>query len=197
MLDLVGGSLQVQYEGESSTETLESPFSEESLAEDMPTLLNAIRFNDGSYSRINLNEASRGVLLAIPGITEEAVDEIIAYRVPDPVDLAELSDEDIELMQSELWPLLFEYVDLDAMKLISPYITSKGIISSAQIVGRFDVNSPASRLHVWFNTTEKPATIVRIQDLSNLGPGYTPEMLGVNQDTRSVFSTGTAVNNVY
>ena len=194
VLDLVGGSLQVQYEGGSSTETLESPFTEESLAEDMPTLLNAIRFNNGSYSRINLNEASRGVLLAIPGMTDEAVDEIIAYRVPDPVDLAELSDEDIELMQSELWPLLFEYVDLDTMKLISPYVTSKGVISSAQIVGRFDANSPASRLHVWFNTTEKPATIVRIQDLSNLGPGYTPEMLGVNQDTRSVFSTGNAVN---
>ena len=196
VLDLVGGSLQVQYSGETSTETLESPFTEASLAEDMPTLLDAIRFSDGKYSRINLNEASRGVLLAIPGITEEAVDEIVANRVPDPIELAELDESDVETMQTELWPLLFEYVDFDAMKLIAPYVTSKGVIASAQFVGRFDSASPTARLHVWFDTSEKPATIVRIQDLSSLGPGYTPEMLGVNQDTQSVFSTGNAVSNV-
>ena len=190
VLDLVGGSLQVQYSGESSTETLESPFTEASLAEDMPTLLDAIRFSD-SYSRINLNEASRGVLLAIPGITEDAVDEIIANRIPDPVELAEA---EIDEMQTELWPLLLEYVDFVTVKLIAPYVTSKGVVSSAQIVGRYDAASPATRLHVWFDTSEKPAQIVRIQDLSNLGPGYTPEMLGVNQDTQSVFSTGNAVN---
>ena len=197
VLDLVGGSLQVQYSGESTTETLESPFTELSLTElflagEMPTLLTAIRYNDGGCSRINLNEASRAVLMAIPGITDEAIDEIIANRIPDPVELAEA---EIDEMQTELWPFLLGYVDLDTMKLIAPYATVKGCVSSAQIVGRFDANSPASRLHVWFDISEKPAKIVHIQDLSNLGPGYTPEMLGVNRDTQpKVFSTGNAVN---
>ncbi len=193
VLDLVGGSLQVQYSGETTTETLASPFTEASLLTDLPTLLDAIRFNDGTYSRININEAPRAVLLAIPGITEEAVDEIIANRIPDPVELAEA---EIDEMQYELWPLLLEYVDLDTMKKIAPYVTSKGTVCSAQIVGRFDARSPATRLHVWLDTSEKPAKIVRVQDLSSLGPGYTPEMLGVNQDTQSVFSTGNAVGNV-
>ena len=191
VLDLVGGSLQVQYEGESSTETLESPFTEASLASDMPTLLDAIRINDGTFSRVNLNEAPRGVLLAIPGMTDEMLDAILANRIPDPVEQAE---EEIDEMQYELWPLLLEYVDLDTMKQIAPYVTSKGSICSAQIVGRFDAKSPASRLHVWLDTSEKPAKILRVQDLSHLGPGYTPEMLGVNQDTRSTFSTGNAVS---
>jgi len=186
ILDLVDSSLQVQYQGESSTETLASPFNLLTLTTDMPLLYDAIRFNDGSYSRINLNEAPRAVLLAIPGITEEAVDAITANRIPDPVELAEA---EIEEMYSEYWPLLLEYVDLDTMKLIAPYVTFKGTVCSAQIVGRFDAKSPACRLHVWFDTSEKPAKIIRIQDLSNLGPGYTPEMLGVNQESVSTFST--------
>ena len=186
ILDLVDSSLQVQYEGETTTETLQSPFTIATLTTDMPTLYDAIRFNDGSYSRINLNEAPRAVLMAIPGITEEAVDAIITNRIPDPVELAEA---EMEEMYSEYWPLLLEYIDLDTMKLIAPYVTFKGTVCSAQIVGRFDAKSPACRLHVWFDTSEKPAKIVRIQDLSNLGPGYTPEMLGVNQESVSTFST--------
>ncbi|MCL2622754.1 MAG: type II secretion system protein GspK [Planctomycetaceae bacterium] len=191
VLDLVGGSLQVQYQGESSTETLESPFTEASLASDIPTLLGSLRVSDGAFSRINIDEAPRGVLLAIPGMTDDALDAILANRIPDPVELAEA---EIDEMQYELWPLLLDYVDLDTMKRIAPYITSKGTVCSAQIVGRFDAKSPASRLHVWFDTSEKPAKIIRVQDLSHLGPGYTPEMLGVNQDTRSIFSTGNAVS---
>jgi len=186
ILDLVDSSLQVQYQGESSTETLQSPFNLLTLATDMPTLYDAVRFNNGSYSRINLSEAPRAVLMAIPGMTDEAVDAITANRIPDPVELAEA---EIEEMYSEYWPLLLEYVDLDTMKLIAPYVTFKGTVCSAQIVGRFDAKSPACRLHVWFDTSEKPAKIVRIQDLSNLGPGYTPEMLGVNQESVSTFST--------
>ena len=193
VLDLVGGSLQVQYEGESSTETLQSPFTEASLASDMPTLLDALRINDGTFSRVNIDEAPYGVLQAIPGMTDDLLDVILTNRIPDPIELAEA---EIDEMQYEFWPLLLEYVDLDTMKSVAPYITSKGSVCSAQIVGRFDAKSPASRLHVWLDTTEKPAKIIRIQDLSQLGPGYTPEMLGVNQDTQSIFSTGNAVNSV-
>jgi len=192
VLDLVGGSLQVQYSGESTTETLNSPFTETSLLTDLPTLLDALRFNENEYSRININQASRGVLLAIPGITEEVADNIIANRVSDPLEQA-----DIELSEETTYNILtvlVDYVDIETLKQIAPYVAVDGTIFSAQFIGRFDSSSPASRLHVWLDTSEKPAKIVRIQDLSNLGPGFSPDILGVNQDTRGTFSVGNAVN---
>ncbi|MCL2348103.1 MAG: type II secretion system protein GspK, partial [Planctomycetaceae bacterium] len=192
VLDLVGGSLQVRYSGSTTTETLTSPFTEASVATDMPVLLDAIKFDDGEYSRVNINQAPKAVLLAIPGMTDEAADAIIANRISDPIELA---DADITEMQYPIWPLLLEYIDFDTMKAIAPYVTTQGTVMSAQIVGRFDAKSPAARLKVWFDTSVKPAKILKIQDLSDLGPGFAADVLGVNQNTQATFSTGSAVQN--
>jgi DNA uptake protein ComE-like DNA-binding protein len=192
ILDLVGGSLQVQYSGSSTTETLNSPFTEASMSTDLPTLLDALRFNDNEYSRININQASRGVLTVIPGITEEVADIIIANRISDPVEQA-----DMELSEETTYNILttlVDYVDIETLKQIAPYVAVEGTVFSMQMIGRFDASSPATRLHVWLDTSEKPAKIVRIQDLSNLGPGFSQDILGVNQDTRSMFSVGNAIN---
>ncbi|MDR1384359.1 MAG: general secretion pathway protein GspK [Planctomycetaceae bacterium] len=192
VLDLVGGSLQVQYSGESTTETLNSPFTEASMPTDLPTLLNSLRFNDNEYSRININQASRGVLLAIPGVTEEVADNIIANRVSDPAEQADM--ETSEETTYNILTTLIDYVDFETLKQIAPYVAVEGTVLTAQFIGRFDASSPATRLHVWLDTSEKPAKIVRVQDLSNLGPGFSPDILGVNQDARSTFSVGNAVN---
>jgi DNA uptake protein ComE-like DNA-binding protein len=192
VLDLVGGSLQVQYSGESTTETLNSPFTEASLLTDLPAALDALRFNDNEYSRVNINQASRGVLLALPGVTEEIADQIVANRISDPIEQADM--ETSEETTYNILTTLVDSIDFETLKQIAPYVATEGTVLSAQFIGRFDASSPATRLHVWLDTSKKPAKIVRIQDLSNLGPGFSPDILGVNQETRSTFSVGNAVN---
>ncbi|MDR1959719.1 MAG: general secretion pathway protein GspK [Planctomycetaceae bacterium] len=189
--DLIGGALQVQYSGQTATATLPSPFTEdlESMAGYLPTLIQTLKFSENAASaRININEASRGVLQAIPGMTDDALEAVLTNRLPDPIDA-----EETEEMATYAWPILLELVDLDTMKKIGPFLSQPGTVKSAQIVGRFDSRSPVARLKVLFDTSEQPAKILRVTDLSDLGPGYSPDLLGVYEDSPSIFSTGIAV----
>ena len=189
--DLIGGSLQVRYSGQTETTTLQSPFSEDvdSMAQYLPTLIEALMFSeDPRNTRINITEASRGVLLAIPGMTDNALNTILENRLPDPSDA-----EETEEMATYAWPLLLDLIDLETMKAIGPYLSQEGAVKSAQIVARFDSRSPVVRLNVLFDLSEQPAKIAKITDLTDLGPGYTQDLLGVYEDSASMFSTGTAV----
>ena len=51
-------------------------------------LLDAVTTVDAETisGRININQASRTVLLAIPGMTEEIVEQIVGTRIEDPVE---------------------------------------------------------------------------------------------------------------
>lgn len=189
--DLIGGSLQVQYSGQTETTTLESPFSEDvsSMSEYLPTLFEGLMFSeDPRNARVNINEAPRGVLQAIPGMTDDALEAILANRLPDPIDAAETEE-----MSTCAWPLLLELIDLETMKTIGPYLSQPGAVKTAQIVARFDSRSPVVRLKVLFDQSEQPAVIAKISDLTDLGPGYPQDLLGVYEDSESIFSTGTAV----
>ena len=155
----------------------------------LPTLIEALMFSeDPRNTRVNINEASRGVLLAIPGMTDDALVAILKNRLPDPIDAAETEE-----MATYAWPLLLDLIDLETMKAIGPYLSQEGAVKSAQIVARFDSRSPVVRLNVLFDLSEQPAKIAKITDLTDLGPGYPQDLLGVYEDSASIFSTGTAV----
>ena len=64
------------------------------------------------------------------------------------------------------------------MKEIAPYVTSRGDVYSAQVVGYFEATTPRARAEVILDRSGRSARIVSWQDLSQLGPGVARGVLG-------------------
>ena len=83
----------------------------------------------------------------------------------------------------ETWLLSDGIVDLKTMKQLMPLVTGGGSVYRAQVVG--GSSSPMARStgsRCW-STPRKSRPIVRRRwELSDLGRGYTPEVLGAEAD---------------
>ncbi len=123
-------------------------------------------------------EAGMGMETAFSGVlASEIIDGILSLREPDPnlIDQPE--------MNYPFWPYTQGVVeDFELMKKLEPYFCTQGAVYKANIVGRFDEKSPVVRLEVWLDAAEpgRPAKVIRIRELSELGPGYSSEMLGAD-----------------
>jgi DNA uptake protein ComE-like DNA-binding protein len=121
--------------------------------------------------RININTATRPVLLSVPNLTEVMADQIITMRE------AEV-DRTISPQRHAVWLLASSVVTLDEMKQLDQFITAGGDVYSAQLVGFFDGLPARSRAQVIFDRTEATTLIVGWEDLSQLGPGFSSADLG-------------------
>jgi hypothetical protein len=113
--------------------------------------------------------------------TTEIIEGILAERICDPnlIDQPE--------MNYPFWPYTHGIVtDLETMKKLEPYFCTQGAVFKANVVGRFDEQSPVIRLEVWLDAsaTDKPARVIRIRELTELGPGYSAERLGADEWSR-------------
>jgi hypothetical protein len=91
--------------------------------------------------RININQASKTLLLGIPGMTSDIVDQIISNREP------EFTGQHPE-QQYETWLYAQAIVKLADMKALQPFITTGGSVYRGQIVGFFDDGGPSHRVEV-------------------------------------------------
>jgi hypothetical protein len=121
--------------------------------------------------RLNINQAPRPLLLGIPGIDTNMVDQIIASRLP------EQNGQRPE-QAYETWPLVAGIVDLATMKRLMPLITAGGSVYRAQVVGYFDEEGPAYRIEAVVDATHSPPVVKRRRDLVEQGPGYSLDVLG-------------------
>jgi hypothetical protein len=114
--------------------------------------------------------------------TAEIIEGILAERMSDPnlIDQPE--------MNYPFWPYTHGIVtDLETMKKLEPYFCTQGAVFKAIVVGRFDEQSPVVRLEVWLDASSagKPARVIRIREMTELGPGYAAEMLGADELRRT------------
>ena len=113
----------------------------------------------------------------------EMIDRIIAERISNPVEML-----DVPEMNYPFWPYVNGIVpDLATMQMLEPYFCTQGAVFKATVVGRFDdTRSPVSRMEVWLDSSEGGALpkIIRIRDISELGPGYNAEVLGADEFAR-------------
>ncbi len=181
VLDLVGTGTQINTQGggPNAASTTLAPMLEENsgnLETDLPMLLDAVTVSSEETisGRININQASRTVLLTIPGMTEEAADQIIFNRYEDPIE----ADED---QAYTVWPLIKGVVDLDTMKSLERYICTGGAVYRAQVVGYFDAGGPYARIEVLIDATQSPPAVLSWNDIGHLGQGYPLEMLGIDE----------------
>ncbi|MCL2709987.1 MAG: type II secretion system protein GspK [Planctomycetaceae bacterium] len=185
-----------------------SPFADDidEMNEYMPYLYDYLTTSDMPIvGRININQASRTVLellvqqddeltdmaIAAAEISDtllgtsltsmdawEIIDGIIAWREMNP-SLIEYPE-----MHYPFWPYTHGIIeDLAVMKQLEPYFCTGGAVFKATVVGRFDEQSPVCRLEVWLDASEggRPARIIRFRDISDLGPGYSAELLGADE----------------
>lgn len=178
VLDLVGVATQINVQGNPNKITLAPMLEEKSgnLETDLPMLLDAVTVSSEETisGRININQASRTVLLTIPGMTEEAADQIIFNRFEDPIE----ADED---QAYTVWPLIKGVVDLDVMKSLERYVCTGGAVYRAQVVGYFDAGGPYARIEVLIDATQSPPAVLSWNDIGHLGQGYPLEMLGIDE----------------
>jgi DNA uptake protein ComE-like DNA-binding protein len=201
VLDLVGAKVQVRFlgaEDQAGTKSgdededededgeegdsgdgrvvLDSPFPNDLIGFGLylPTLMENVTCNpSGSIpGRININQAPRSILMGIPGMTEEIVNEIISRRSPEP-------SSDNPGRRHETWLLQEAIATLDEMKALMPYVTSGGSVFRGQIVGYFDQQGPAARVEFVMDATSAAPRLLFYRDMSHLGRGYPLETLGI------------------
>lgn len=175
VLDLVGASVSIQSEenNQAPPELVESPWQESSAeGRSLMDLLDYARAESDLRirGRINVNQASRAVLLSIPSMTDTLADQIISRRMPivDPV-----AGEG----RHALWLWADGIVDLEEMRELEPYLTAGGDVYSCQIVGFFDGAPMQSRLRVVLDRTSSTVEALVWEDLSTLGTGFTQNVL--------------------
>jgi len=176
VLDLIGAKVRAEFKGEEDPVVLRTPFSERPLAAGiyLPKLLEHVTVNANPTipGRININQASRTVLLGIPGMDEEVVEQIISLRSPEVT-------EDQPHRKYETWLYTETVVGLEQMKELIPFITGGGDVHRAQIVGYFDSGGPAARIEAILDATTEFPRVVFWRELSHLGRGYPLAKLGV------------------
>jgi len=174
VLDLVDAVTEVTFEGDEEPTILASPIRSEAIGLALPLLMDNLTTNASPTipGRININQAPSTILMGIPGMKEEIVNEIISRR-----DI--VADDEDPNRRHETWILAEAIVELDEMRTLLPYVNVGGNVHRAQIVGYFERGGASSRAEVVLDGTQTVPRVLFWRDMSHLGRGYDLETLGV------------------
>ncbi len=163
--DLVGSRADVTMDGVQTT--LASPWEADAIEGVLPQLFDALSTTPDPFleGRININQARREVLIGLPGMTQQMVDAIGAAQTLDG------SGDQTVRRSTTGWLYTDQLVDIWGMRALDPYISARGDVYRAQIIGFFDGGGPVSRVEVMIDGTKRPPRISQFRDLSNLGRG--------------------------
>jgi len=179
LFDLVGAEVEAQVDGKQTT--LASPWSDDpaEMQEYLPDFLDTLTTIDGPFreGRINVNQAREEVLLGVPGITEELVQAILGAQ--GFASTGEPLGDTTGTRTTIGWLLVEGLVELDQMRALEPYMTVRGGVYRAQVVGYFEEGGPFTRLEAVIDASELPPRLVGLRDLNDLGKGYSRQQLGV------------------
>lgn len=138
------------------------------LNEYLPILLDKTSILPGTElnPRVNINTASYEVLLGIPGMTEEMVNNIIATRSSlNPNDLA---------TTTAAWLVTQLNMPTTTFTAMLPFITGKSSVYKVQSLGYFANGGLTSRVEAVFDTNLGRPRIIWFRDLTELGKSVTP-----------------------
>jgi hypothetical protein len=169
--------VQVQFQGEEEATVLQSPFGDDifSMGNYMTELMDQVTViaETTINGRISLSQAPREILLGIPGMSEEIVEQILSQRTPQP----ELDDP---TQMHETWLLTSGVVTLEEMKTLMPFVCAGGDVYRSQVVGYYEDGRASARLEVIIDATQLPPRLLLWRDISYLGRGYSLETLGAS-----------------
>ena len=180
LYELIGAQVEVEIEGQK--QLLSSPWSADpgSMQTYLPTLMDALTVVEGPEisGRINVNQARIEILLGIPDMTEEIAQAITSSPMigAEGEALAELAAQ----RTNTGWLVSQGIVDLPTMVKLDLFLTGIGHVFRAQVVGFFESGGGYTRIEATIDSTESPAKVVSVSDLTELGRGYTTaELTGI------------------
>lgn len=181
LYDLVGRQVQVDIEGRQTI--LESPWSADAsdMQSYLPQLLDLLSTKTDPFieGRLNINQTRQELLLGIPDMTEELAANIASSQM-----IGSGGEPLTDVMQTRAttgWLVMQGLVDLPLMRKLDPYLTTRGDVFRVQSLGYFDAGGPFTRLEAVIDATQLPPRVVFIRDLSELGKGYSQQLLGSPQ----------------
>lgn len=173
ILDLIAVRVQVSHP-ELASFVLPCPFENNGSAmrEYLPRLMDRATTDPPRVvGRIDINEAPREVLLAIPAMSAGLVEDIVGKRSGE----AGFVEEE---RRQVTWPLLEGLVDLEQMKGLMRYLCTGGDVFRAQTVG-YREDGVIFRAEIVVDATFGPPRLVSWRDLQRLGRGYDIALLGL------------------
>lgn len=178
VLDLAGARVSPPATAPGQQPTVHaSPLAEQpqAMAEHLPKLLDKLTVIPVPVTRggVSVNHAPRDVLMAVPGMTPEAADRIVAARG----NSIGSSSTDKNPRQSATWILTEGLVDLPTMRQLMPYLNAGGDVVRAQVVSHFDGRGPTARAEVVIDATTLPARQIAGRDLRIFGAAFPRELL--------------------
>lgn len=185
LYELIDAEVEAEINGQ--TTTLQSPWSSGAgnLQESLQTLFDVLTTTAAQTidGRVNINQARREVLLAIPEMPADVVEAIVSTQLIG-TDGAPLSDR-LRRRSSPGWLLVEGLTDVTTMRKLDRYITTRGDVFRLQVLGHFDRGGPVVRLEAVIDRVEFPPRVVSRRDLTPLGPGYRTEWLAPAPDSAS------------
>lgn len=161
---------QTTTASQNSTTPLPSPLNDPSqLRQLLPVMLDKLTtVRDTELpARINVNTASRAVLLTLPGLTETDVAAILEAR-------ASLTgtDETDPVYQTPAWLMTEAKLPAATLKTLERYITARTQVYRVQALGHFDSGGPTARVEAVIDTNGGRPRILYWRDLTELGKGF-------------------------
>ncbi len=183
LYELIGAQVEVEIEGQK--QLLQSPWAADSgsMQSYLPTLLDALTVVEGPElsGRINVNQARIEILLGIPDMTEEIAQAITSSPMIGAE--GEAIAEQATMRTNTGWLVSQGIVDLPTMVKLDRFLTGRGHVFRVQIVGFFEEGGGFTRVEATIDSTESPAKVVAVSDLTELGRGYTKaELTGIIDD---------------
>ena len=88
-----------------------------------------------------------------------------------------MSDAQLNIRSTTGWLVTQGIVDLPKMVDLDRFLTAKGSVYRAQVVGFFEQGGGYTRLEAILYATQSPVNILRVSDLTELGRGYRLDVL--------------------
>lgn len=168
--EMIGARVEIAIDGQ--LVLLDSPWANNSgdMESYLPDILDRLTTLDESSipGRINVNQARLETLLGIPNMTEAAAVAISQNS---------MMDDTSPIRATAGWMLSQGIVDIPTMVTLDRYVTGRGQVYRAQVLGYFGEGGGYTRLEATIDATEYPARILSVSDLTELGRGYTSEQL--------------------
>lgn len=165
-IDLLDATVAMK---EAVNESLKSPFTLD-LSSGEEKFLTLLDYATTSSSvvvsgRINVNEASRTVLEAVPELNDSTVTQILGRR-------GAPGSKRQGRYRHAVWLLADRIVDKPTMKKLSERLTTGGDVYRAQVVGFYDKLGTVSRAEIVVDATVKPPRQIFSKDLTMFGSGF-------------------------
>lgn len=166
---LIGQSINVNSTAEpvqvASPVTLESEPGKQALRR----LLSHAAITDEPliHGRININLAPRLVLLAIPQLSESAIDQLIARR----------GSLDTDARQTTAWLLEGDILTVEEYQTVQPWLSTGGDVYRCQAIAFRPLGGPVRRMELLVGPTQSGTRRLFRRHLTELGGGFSKSVL--------------------